>query len=61
VAFTYFDKLLQRDVIARFAEAMRPGAALVVGSHEKIPDDEGAFTAWSRSFAVYRRAGSARR
>jgi chemotaxis protein methyltransferase CheR len=61
LAFTYFDKPLQRDVVGRFAEAMRAGAALVVGSHEKIPDEDAAFTAWSQSFAVYRRARSARR
>jgi chemotaxis protein methyltransferase CheR len=60
MAFTYFDERLQRDLLARFAEVMRPGAALVLGSHEKISEGEGGFSAWWRSCAVYRRAGGPR-
>jgi chemotaxis protein methyltransferase CheR len=37
VAFTYFDDATQREVLERLADALVPGGALVVGSHERLP------------------------
>lgn len=39
LAFTYFDEASQREALNTFASVMRPGGALVVGSHEPIPED----------------------
>jgi len=55
LAFTYFDEQRQRDVLQRLAGAMRPGAALVVGSHEHLPPAAPAFRPWSEADGVYRR------
>lgn len=55
LAFTYFDLELQRAVGERLAEALRPGGALVVGSHERLPDGLEGFAPWSERFRVYRR------
>jgi chemotaxis protein methyltransferase CheR len=38
-AFTYFDEPTQRAVAARLITGLRNGGALVVGSHERLPDD----------------------
>jgi chemotaxis protein methyltransferase CheR len=54
VAFTYFDAAGQREVATRLAAAMRPGAALVVGAHETLPDASG-FDLWPRRPRIYRR------
>ncbi len=54
VAFTYFDLDLQREVAERLARCLRMGGALVVGSHETLPEGA-AFAPWSSSLGVYRR------
>lgn len=38
LAFTYFDRDLQRRVAERLAAALHPGGALVLGSHEELPE-----------------------
>ncbi len=38
VAFTYFASALQRKVIARMLERLRPNGYLVIGADEKLPD-----------------------
>lgn len=55
LAFTYFDLALQRLVAAKLAAALRPGGALVLGSHERLPDGLGAFEPWAETLRVYRR------
>lgn len=37
VAFTYFSETVQRDVLARITERLRPGGVLVIGRHESFP------------------------
>ena len=37
VAFTYFDEATQCDVAGRFADALVPRGALIVGGHEHLP------------------------
>ena len=42
VAFTYFAPPLQRQVLARIIEGLLPGGHLVIGTHEKLPNDVSA-------------------
>jgi chemotaxis protein methyltransferase CheR len=55
LAFTYFDLSLQREVAERLARALRRGGALVVGSHEALPDACDLFAPWSAPLGVFRR------
>ena len=36
LVFTYFDEAAQRDALRRLLERLRPGGALVIGSHETL-------------------------
>jgi chemotaxis protein methyltransferase CheR len=56
VAFTYFAPEGQRSVLARLADVMRPGGALVVGLHEALPEPAAPFEPWPGARAVHRRA-----
>ena len=49
LAFTYFDRDLQRATGARLADVLRPGGALVLGGHEALPKDLSRFRAVERS------------
>jgi chemotaxis protein methyltransferase CheR len=40
VAFTYFAEPLQRQVLLRILTQLSPGACLVIGTHERIPDGD---------------------
>ena len=40
VAFTYFDERAQRKVLQRLKDRLRPGGVLVIGKHEKLPENE---------------------
>jgi len=42
-------------VLARLAQAVRPGGALVLGAHETRPGGDPTFTPWSPAHHVYRR------
>lgn len=53
LAFTYFAKSSQRSVSASLHASLRPGGALVVGSHEAPP--AGAFEPWLPGLGVWRR------
>lgn len=55
-AFTYFDDGGQRDTAAKVARVTGPGAVLVLGSREQLPDDSG-FEAWVPRLGVFRRSG----
>jgi len=39
LAFTYFEAPLQRRVLAGMLERLRPEGWLVIGTHERLPDD----------------------
>jgi chemotaxis protein methyltransferase CheR len=58
LAFTYFDLDLQRATAARLASALRPGGALVLGSHEALPADFDTFEPWSSTERIYRRTSA---
>jgi chemotaxis protein methyltransferase CheR len=59
VAFTYFDAEAQREVLARIAACLRPGGALVIGRHERLPQDEVGFAPWPGAPCVYERGAGA--
>lgn len=53
LAFTYFDDGGQRRALARLADALQPGGALVIGRKERLP--EGApFEPWPDAPCAYR-------
>jgi chemotaxis protein methyltransferase CheR len=58
LAFTYFDRDLQRETGARLADVLRPGGALVLGARETLPKDLHRFEPWSAPHRVYRRVGT---
>ncbi len=55
LAFTYFDEDLQRTVAARLVATLRPGGALVLGSHEELPAGVAGLRPWLREASIYRR------
>jgi chemotaxis protein methyltransferase CheR len=38
LVFTYFDESLQRELLPRLTDRLVPGGALILGSHEKLPE-----------------------
>jgi len=54
VAFTYFAARVQRDVLAHIAAHSRPGAALVLGRHERLPDGAPEFRPWPGAPSTFR-------
>jgi chemotaxis protein methyltransferase CheR len=55
LVFTYYDESLQLEIIRRLADAIRPGGALVVGSHEQLPPGQAYFELWPPHTAIHRR------
>jgi chemotaxis protein methyltransferase CheR len=53
-AFTYFATPVQREVLARIASHLRPGGALVLGRHERLPEDAPAFEPWPEAPSTFR-------
>jgi chemotaxis protein methyltransferase CheR len=56
LVFTYFADELQRDVGGELARSLRPGGALVVGSHEALPEGLKGVEPWPAARGVYRSA-----
>jgi chemotaxis protein methyltransferase CheR len=54
LAFTYFASELQLAVLGRLVGALHPGGALVIGLHERLPDQTLGLEPWSEARAVYR-------
>ena len=59
LAFTYFAEESRRSIAERLHGSLRPGGALVVGTHETPP--EGMFERWLPRYGVWRRSASGRR
>jgi len=55
VIATYYAPEVQREIFGCLAARLRPGAALVLGLHEVLPDGIGGFTAWLAARAVFRK------
>jgi chemotaxis protein methyltransferase CheR len=56
LAFTYFADEVQLRVAGSFARSLRPGGALVVGTHETPPED--GLEPWLQARGVWRRRSS---
>ena len=56
LVFTYFDESLQSEVLRRFIDAMAPGAALVLGGHERLPAGTEGLEPWFDRQRVYRKS-----
>lgn len=59
LAFTYFGTHLQRDVLARLETHLPGGGFLVIGSHERLPSNGGAFTPIEEGLPIFRKADMA--
>lgn len=55
VVVTYYAADVQRELLACIAQRMRPGAALVLGIHESLPEGVEGFAAWPSARAIHRR------
>ena len=53
LAFTYFDSDLQQETAARIAAVLHVGGLLVLGAHERLPQDQDGFTPLHESLPVY--------
>ena len=56
LVFTYFDEALQHTILKRLAARLHSGGALVIGSHERLPDDGASLSTWSKHHCVYRKS-----
>jgi len=59
LVFTYFVEQQQCEILQRLRAAIRPGGALLIGIHEKLPACSADLSAWSERLRVYRRAVAA--
>ena len=56
LAFTYFSADHQKAVLRAICGVLRPGGALVIGMHERLPDDVGRFTQPTPHLPIYWKA-----
>ena len=57
LAFTYFDKALQQDVLERFIERLKPGGFLVIGKQETIETGKSSLQSVGPNIGVYEKRG----
>ncbi len=53
LVFTYYDRPLQEEILARLVERMAPGGVLVVGGRESLPKDDNRFVPWRGTKGIY--------
>lgn len=53
LVFTYFDAATQAALLPRLAARLRPGGALVIGAHERLPDPAPGFAPWDGLKEIY--------
>ena len=61
LVFTYFEEGLQAAVLGRIDRCLRAGGYLVIGSHERIPDDAPGYAPLEGSLPVYRKCADGER
>ena len=65
LVFSYFDEDQQREILDHIVDAMRTGAALVLGAHEQLPeqfaDAEYELSAWFEKQSIYRNSNAGER
>ncbi len=57
LVFTYFDDILQQEILGRLLARLRPGGVLVIGTHETLPGASEGLEQLRRGMPVYRRVG----
>ena len=57
LVFTYFDDALQRKILGRITDAMHDDAALVIGIHEKLPEEAEGLLMRLDKQRIYRKSG----
>jgi chemotaxis protein methyltransferase CheR len=57
LAFTYFADDLQRRTLAAIERRLWPGGLLVLGAHERLPADAGAFVRARATLPIWRGLG----
>jgi chemotaxis protein methyltransferase CheR len=57
LVFTYFDELLQLELLRRIVGAMHVGGALVIGAHEKLPVGAERLSLLHDMQNIYRKSG----
>ena len=55
LAFTYFEPLLQRKILADLVKHLETGGVLLIGTHEVLPDDERRFERWFPRLPIFRK------
>jgi len=56
LAFTYYDQVLQTNVVQHLISALQPAGALVLGVHEALPCEEDiGIEVWSERYSIYRK------
>jgi chemotaxis protein methyltransferase CheR len=53
MVFTYFEENLQTEILTKIRRLLCRGGFLVLGMHERLPDDSGNFTATEQSSCIY--------
>lgn len=56
LVFTYFDEALQRRLLRRFLDRLRPGGVLVLSPDEALPPGDGTLRPLGDALPLYRRA-----
>ncbi|HHH40032.1 MAG TPA: methyltransferase domain-containing protein [Sedimenticola sp.] len=54
LVFTYFDTALQQQILEKIGRVIRPGGALVLGKHERLPAAAAGWSPWFEHNAIYR-------
>jgi len=55
LAFTYFDKELQKEILTRLHDRLHNHGALIVGIHEALPSGTAGFMHWPGCTGIYRK------
>jgi chemotaxis protein methyltransferase CheR len=60
LAFTYFERPLQTDILARLLPELVPGGIFVIGGHEALPEGSWALERVEQNLPVFRKTGGSR-
>ena len=55
LVFTYFEPRLQAEILRGIGRRLRDGGALVIGAHERLPEDAAGWEQPQASLPIYRR------
>ncbi len=58
LVFTYFDDALQLELSGRIVDVMHDGAAIVLGTHEQLPEGAQQLSPWFADQPIYRKVSN---